>query len=235
MRARLQPPTWIQSNIGHIVGHLWKHKTDLTGQRFGRLLVLREAPRLGQRGSREYWRRRWVCRCDCGTEWITTMDNLHAGDTASCGCWKREDLGNRRRTHGRTYSTEYHVWASMKQRCTNPHAEHYEDYGGRGITICAEWLDSFEKFLADMGPRPSPYFTLDRRDNDGPYTKDNCRWATRNEQANNRRERRAGMMLVTHDNRTQTLAAWAREKGLNKHTLYCRLHRGWSTHRAFTS
>lgn len=171
------------------MGHPWKRKTDLSGNRFGRLLVVSEAARRGQRGTREHWRRWWLCRCDCGTACTISMDNLSSGDTTSCGCLQRELLGDRRRIHGRRHTTEYTIWANMKKRCTNPNDTHYDDYGGRGISVCARWMKSFAHFYEDMGPRPRNK-SLDRRDNNGHYSKENCRWATAHEQRVNSRPKR---------------------------------------------
>lgn len=119
---------------------------------------------------------------------------------------------------------EYKVWASMKNRCYNPKDRRsWLPYGGRGITICERWRNSFAAFLADMGRRPSPQHQLDRIDNDGPYCPENCRWATRKEQANNRRNNH----FITHDGVTLTLTQWAERTGIPYGTLKARLKAGW--------
>lgn len=145
---------------------------DLTRQRFGKLLVKKQASYL--ENDR---RARWKCVCDCGNIIIVRSSNLIQGLTFGCGCNKI--------THGQYQSRTYNSWSTMIQRCTNPKASNYKAYGKRGITVCKRWR-VFENFLEDMGERPSKK-TLERRDVDGNYTKKNCKWATDIEQNNNRR------------------------------------------------
>jgi len=150
---------------------------DLTGQRFGRLVAVRY-PGAGQQ---------WLCRCDCGTERYVRTQNLVEGKTRSCGCLHRDATSQRSVKHGAARTPLYKVWQAMKDRCLNPANPRYADYGGRGITVAPEWMD-FAKFRDDMG-LPQLDLSLDRRDNDGPYCKDNCRWATRSQQQRNKRAR----------------------------------------------
>jgi hypothetical protein len=151
---------------------------DLQKQRFGRLFVLRRATNIGLQCA-------WLCRCDCGGRKVVRGHSLRRGETTSCGCLVRE--GWMHRTHGKRKTKEYNSWEHMKQRCLNPRNAAYARYGGRGITVCKRWLNSFENFIADMGSCPKGK-SLDRwPDNNGNYKRGNCRWATASEQAYNRR------------------------------------------------
>jgi len=194
----------------------------LPGERFGRLVVM-SAPDGKTR----------TCRCDCGTETTVLPCNLTSGNTSSCGCLRREEERTRGITHGATaggtWSRAYSVWHSMLQRCLNPNNPNWSRYGGRGITVCERWRSSFQAFLEDMGEPPSG-MSLNRVDNDGPYAKENCEWATDEAQARNKR----GNRQLTFGGRTQPLAAWAEELGIPYYTLHARLRRGWSEERTLT-
>lgn len=124
---------------------------------------------------------------------------------------------------------EYRIWRGMMQRCNNPKAPSFRRYGGRGIKVCGGWL-SFDNFFQDMGPRPSEWHSIDRIDGDGPYAKENCRWATPTEQSRNRKNHR----WLTHKGETRILAEWAERCGLHPDVLWGRLHRGWPISRALT-
>ncbi len=199
-----------------------KTTTIPLGSKFGLLTVEAYVGFFQKNGTTHKWHY-YRCRCDCGDETILTDRALVTGNTKSCGCWYRKHghAGDRR-------SPTYRAWLAMRQRCLNPNAKNYPGWGGRGITICKRW-DSFKNFLADMGERPDG-LQLDRRDNDGPYSPENCRWATAEEQANNRRSSR----LETMDGRTQTLTQWAREFNTPRCRVYKRLRLGWPIRRALT-
>jgi len=181
---------------------------DLTGQQYGKWLVQARAT------QQLHGKPAWECLCECGTAKVVAGSVLRMGESTSCGCYQKElaakNLGNVARKHGQHNTIEYLRWLRMKARCTNPNNPAYADYGGRGITVCQRWMDSFEAFIEDMGERPSPEHSIDRIDNNRGYEPNNVRWATKQEQANNRRSN----VEVTYNGETKTLAAWARVAGI---------------------
>ena len=193
-------------------------RQNLVGRKFGRLTVQEFAGR--SKGSDFYW----DCTCDRGNTKRTLGMHLKNGATKSCGCFQKEQARRANITHGHSRKgliiKEYHCWEHMTQRCNNPSNPSYPDYGGRGIKVCDRWLYSFANFLEDMGPRPLG-MTLDRKDNDGDYCKENCRWATSREQNNNRRDN----VWIEYNGETRTISQWARHLGIHANTLWNRLNK----------
>lgn len=199
---------------------------DLTGQRFGRLVVSRRAECGGKKPL-------WHCVCDCGVICLVRGYRLRSGETRSCGCLSDETRA-RPRSHGLaskgTRSPEYEVWRTMRARCANPNVPCYEYYGGRGIKVCERW-SSFANFIADMGARPTAEHSIDRRDVNGDYTPSNCEWVTAKHQQRNRRNNRT----LTYCGRTLTVAEWAETLGVKQRLLLVRLSRGWSVERTLST
>jgi hypothetical protein len=201
-----------------------------SGQRFTRWLVL--APCRTEKG-----RLLWTCRCDCGVLRNLPKHQLVGRVSRSCGCLQKETVRQLRRsaaTHGHARaggrSAEYLCWRAMINRCENENVEHFEHYGGRGITVCPEWRSSFPTFLADVGIRPGAKFSLGRIDNDGNYEPTNVRWETTSQQARNRRSTR----LLTAHGITLPLVDWAARTGLGRTAISQRLRHGWSEEDAVT-
>lgn len=178
-------------------------RIDLIGQRFGRLTVVEEI----QAPKKSYSLRLFVCKCDCGA--ITNpIDgrNLTRGHTTSCGCRQKERVKEANSTHGRKGTNIYTTWINMKDRCFNQNHRAYRHYGGRGITVCKEWKDSFQEFFDYVSKLPhfgEKGYSLDRINNDGVYEPGNVRWATSKEQVNNRRKSNAKRTTERRNNDEQ--------------------------------
>ncbi len=184
-------------------------KRDLTGLKFGQLTVTGIARRGVVAGkSAIFWGA--VCDCSAATEVIT--NSLTSGNTRSCGCLISKG-GEKRATHGMSYTATYAAWAAAKARCTNRDHPSWDDYGGRGISMCESWMTSFEAFFAHMGHVPAG-LELDRIENDGDYEPGNCRWTDRVTQIGNQRTKRTAR-LVEHNGRTLSFAAFGRAVGMN--------------------
>lgn len=197
------------------------YRLELTGMVFGRLTVVGQAQEKGTRGEVN-----WHCQCSCGNRIVARAANLRRGSTQSCGCFHREQVS----THGMTGLPTFKSWESMKQRCTNPNSPDYSNYGGRGISVCERWRNSFDAFLSDMGDRPKGK-TLSRIDNDGNYEPSNCTWATVLEQQRNTRVTRKALW----DGRLCTIYELAEISGIAPKIIGDRLYAGWSVEKTMTT
>jgi hypothetical protein len=205
-------------------GCLSNRTRDLpAGTKFGRLTIITRA------GSDRFKKKNWLCRCECGREITVSTSALTSGNTKSCGCLRDDVCGQAAKTHGMSKSSEYRIWALMIDRCTNPKNKKYADYGGRGIKVFEEWLNSFEAFFAHIGPRLFLKAEIDRIENDGDYRPGNVRWASCKEQCRNARDSH----FITYQGRTQCIAAWAEELGISPGAIWKRIHRGCPPERIF--
>lgn len=197
---------------------------DITGQKFGRLTAIK----LHHMEPRKNGKVRpcWLFKCDCGKTVVARKENVMNGHTSSCGCLHKESITR----HGFSNTRLFDILHGMKQRCFNKKLKCYKNYGGRGITLCDDWLsnpDSFYKWAIKSGYKDN--LTIDRIDNNGNYCPENCRWVTRLEQNRNLRKNR----LITYKGETRCLSEWASLYHLQKSTLKGRLDRGWSVEEAF--
>lgn len=193
-------------------------RKELTGNKYGSLTVIKLV--LDEPGKKK----KWLCRCDCGNETITTGSNLVGGRTKHCVSCGRKVVGEIHKTHGMTKTRLYYVWHSMKNRCENPKFKSYNDYGGRGITLCKEWHDSKAFFEWAMNNGYKEGLELDRIDNAKGYCPENCRFITRTENANNKRNNK----IIEFQGTTKTLAEWARFYGVHYKNLSRLLLKGYS-------
>ena len=199
---------------------------DVTGQSFGKLTVLYRHPENAGDGKAQ-----WLCLCSCpaGNRVVVRGKDLRSGNTQSCGCHRLERTKTTNTRHGMCNTVEYRIWKAMKERCAYVKHISYSDYGGRGIAVCDEWKESFDAFYRDMGPRPSKHHSIERRETDKGYSKENCYWATRTEQNNNTRRN----IFYTRKGVAKTLAAWCKELDLSYNTVYARMNQhGWSFEKA---
>lgn len=204
---------------------------DLTGQKFGRLEVMARAEnsKLGQA--------RWSCRCKCGSITVADSRNLRSGGTTSCGCYRQEKIKTGLNTthgdcRGGKVSRLHRIWHGMKQRCYDKNYHAYNRYGGRGIGICCEWKDNFEAFRDwAMLHGYADNLSIDRKDVNGSYSPDNCRWATEKQQNNNQRSN----VFYVLNGESKTLSEWADIYGIDYFFLWQRITRaGMSLDEALT-
>lgn len=198
---------------------------SLIGVRSGKLIVVAYSHKKGE----DHF---WVCSCDCGNTSVVRRSHLSNGHTKSCGCSSsRATMGARSLKHGATRTPEYNVWARMKQRCFDPNYKEFHLYGGRGITVCERWKDSSSNFLEDMGKVPKG-MEIDRTDNNGNYSPDNCRWVTAKVNCRNRRTTR----FLTHNGETMSVMDWSDRVGISGNIIRQRLDRqGWSVEKALNT
>ena len=189
---------------------------DMTGQRFGRLTALACV------GKNRFNRLLWLCRCDCGQNTTVVGNHLRNGNTRSCGCLHHDNAIERLTTHGKTDTRLYRLWRGMITRCTNPHADNYPRYGGKGVIVCDEWRTDFQAFYDHVSALPhfdEPGYSLDRINNDLGYEAGNVRWATAKQQSRNQRANH----LIAWNGKSQCLAEWAVELGIPAKVLSNRI------------
>lgn len=196
---------------------------DIAGQKFGRLTAL----------TREHERTtggkiKWKCICECGKEVVVPASALKLGNTTSCGCKRTDTIREVCTTHGMCDSPEYQIWAAMKARCSYERHKDFHSYGGRGIKVCDRWTGSFEAFYQDMGPRPTPAHSIERREVDANYSPDNCYWATALQQARNKTNTR----YVSHRGKLISLKDASELLSVDYDKLKYRLNLGYSLEQA---
>lgn len=186
---------------------------NLVGRKYGRLTVLKKGEKKGKRIT-------WLCLCECGNKRIVTGENLKKGNTKSCGCYSLQRIKETNTTHGESKTRLFKILQKMKERCLNENSKHYIDYGGRGISICKEWLNkesgylNFKTWALQNGYKKN--LSIDRINNDGNYEPKNCRWVSSKIQANNRRSNR----FVEYKGQRKTVAEWAEIAGISYNALY---------------
>jgi hypothetical protein len=202
---------------------------EIANSIYGKLTVIWRDHSRYKPGGAAYW----LCWCECGHTLSTPLHPLRTKRTKSCGCEAIQTIAGLRRSHGQSRTREYAIWNGMKARCLNPKNRGYPRYGGRGVTVCQEWIDSFEAFIAHIGMQPNDgkVYSLDRIKSHKGYEPGNVRWATKDVQANNTKSN----VHITAFGRTQTLAQWSREVGLHHKLITSRINLlGWTPERALS-
>lgn len=199
---------------------------DLTGQKFGHLEVLSITT------ERKHGKVVWLCKCDCGNFHKVISCNLKSGGTISCGCANKMKFPKINYKHGKHKSRIYNIYICMKERCYNPNATSYKDYGGRGIVVCHEWLDDFTNFYNwAISNGYNDTLSIDRINVNGNYEPSNCKWSTSLEQNNNTRRNN----YITLNGETHTVSEWSRIKGIRRCTIVARLRNGWNVDKALNT
>lgn len=194
---------------------------NIAGQKFFRLTAIEPA---GQNKAQQYL---WKCKCDCGKELVVIGSNLIRNNSKSCGCYNDEVTGARNRRHSMAKTRIWNIWTGITKRCTNPNCKAFKDYGGRGIFVCDEWK-KFENFYEDMKDGYADHLTLERKDPNKGYNKDNCVWATYQDQARNKRD----TVFIEFDGKRKSMAEWSDISGIPSGTIGRRIKSGWDTYRA---
>lgn len=197
---------------------------DFTGERFSKLIVINLDHTKLFNGKKSFY---WKCQCDCGNICIVQSSNLRAKHVKSCGCLYKEVNRSYMIKHNSLKTKEYKSWECMKSRCFNPNNWRYRHYGGRGITVCDKWKNSFSNFLKDMGNKPSSKYSIDRINTNGNYEPSNCRWTTITEQNYNKRN----TVYLEYNNKTQTLKQWADELNIPISLIRNRYYGGLATNK----
>lgn len=187
---------------------------DLSGQSFGRLTVI----------SGSYENRKWSCRCECGQTARVAASHLKDGNTKSCGCYAQECRVVYNTKHGMTRTRTWRIWTEARRRCFDPNRKAFKDYGGRGITMCPKWANSFQQFFEDMGPCPDGY-SIERVNNNGNYEPGNCKWIPRTDQQRNKRN----LTVVDFHGERLTLRQVSERTGIPYTVLRSRRDQGWKT------
>jgi len=204
-----------------------RNQTELHGIKFGRLTPIDFSGKIGNRTA-------WVCLCDCGAKKLVLPHILRSGRVASCGCLGLETRaanGRKNKRHGMCKSKEFAIWSGMIGRCHNKNSYDYHNYGARGIVVCERWLNSFENFYADMGDKPFPGAQIDRKNNDGNYEPENCKWSTSLENNNNRRN----TTRVEYKGETLAAKPLSRKFGIKYNTFLNRIKKGLSVDNALNT
>jgi hypothetical protein len=200
------------------------------GTRFGRLVVIGQAPLLITKSGTA---RQYLCECDCGNRKIIHGGSLRSGRSNSCGCLHKEITSRREYKHGHTankkWSQEYRAWKNMRYRCSSKKSSHYYRYGARGIKVCSRWND-FKLFIEDMGLKPSVKHSIERIDNDGNYEPSNCKWALESEQSRNKSTNR----FLIFNGQKRILSDWSKILNLKPETIINRIKRGWTVENALS-